>query len=292
MSATRRGTGTTVAVIAALLLASCTGGDPATRETPTPSDPATGSAVASTQPPSEPARATAPPAPETGACYNLDLDAATRPTSEEEPVSCRDRHTAQTFHVGRLQTVVDGHLLAVDSALAQRQVQRSCSREFVDHVGGSREDRALSRLRPVWFSPTLAESDEGASWFRCDVVALGRGSTLAPLPSPKRLRGALDRRGTRDEFGLCGTAAPGSADFERVICSRPHTWKALATISIAGERYPGVAAVRRAGDETCRDRVRRASGDAERFRYGWEWPTREQWESGQRFGYCWMPSRP
>ncbi|GAB2747994.1 septum formation family protein [Nocardioides pakistanensis] len=291
MSATRRGTGTTVAVVAALLLASCTGGDPASREKTTPSEPAT--VVATSTPPttSEPARATEPPAPKAGACYDLDFDAATQPTSEEGPVSCRDRHTAQTFHVGRLETVVDGHLLAVDSALAQRQVQRSCSREFVDHVGGSREERALSRLRPVWFSPTLAESDEGASWFRCDVVALGRGSTLAPLPAPKRLVGALDRRDARDEFGLCGTAAPGSAGFDRVICSRPHTWKALATIRIAGDRYPGVGAVRRAGDEACRDRVRRASGGAERFRYGWEWPTREQWESGQRYGYCWMPSR-
>lgn len=292
MSAARRGRGTAVAaVVAGLLLASCTGGDPASREPAAPSDlPATGAAAPSEQDAPAPVRATEPPSPKAGACYDLDFDAATQPTSEADPVSCRDRHTAQTFHVGRLETVVDGHLLAVDSALAQRQVQGSCSREFADHVGGSREDRALSRLRPVWFSPTLAESDEGATWYRCDVVALGRGSSLAPLPSPKRLRGALDPRNAQEEFGLCGTAAPGSARFDRVICSLPHTWEALATIRIPGARYPGVAAVRRAGDDTCRDRVRRASGNAERFRYGWEWPTREQWESGQRFGYCWLPS--
>ena len=25
------------------------------------------------------------------------------------------------------------------------------------------------------------------------------------------------------------------------------------------------------------------------FRFGWEWPTREQWRAGQRHGYCWAP---
>ena len=33
------------------------------------------------------------------------------------------------------------------------------------------------------------------------------------------------------------------AGFERVACARPHTWRAVSTVPIAGERYPGVAAV-------------------------------------------------
>ena len=231
-----------------------------------------------------------PAPPEVGACYDLGFDAATAPTSETDPVACRRSHTAQTFHVGRLRTVVDGHLLAVDSRLAQRQVARTCPQRLERYVGGDREARALSRLRAVWFSPTLAESDAGASWFRCDVVALAAEGELAQLPRPKRMLGILDRPGALDRVGLCGTAPPGTRGFERVICSRRHSWRAVSTIGIPGGRsYPGVARVRQAGGDRCRDLVREASGSPERFRYGWEWPTRSQWRSGQRFGYCWAP---
>jgi hypothetical protein len=205
-------------------------------------------------------------------------------------VRCNERHTAQTFFVGRLDTVVDGHLLAVDSRKAQRQLERTCPRKLDEYVGGTAQARALSRLQAVWFSPTLAESDKGASWFRCDVVALARPSTLAPLPPPRRLRGILDRPEALDEVGLCGTAAPGARGFERVICSRRHSWRTISTIDISADAdYPGVAAVRETGESTCRDQVQAASGSPEKFTYGWEWPTREQWRRGQRFGYCWAP---
>jgi len=300
-----------VALVLGLILAACSADGPGSDDAPTGDDRSattasstSGSNAARTQSPSgagsatpsgEAESPTASPAdgpvpPEVGACYDLGFDAATAPTSETDPVACRRSHTAQTFHVGRLRTVVDGHLLAVDSRLAQRQVARTCPKRLKRYVGGDRETRALSRLRAVWFSPTLAESDAGASWFRCDVVALAAEGELAPLPRPQRMRGVLDRPGALDRVGLCGTAAPGARGFERVICSRRHAWRAVSTIGIPGGRsYPGVARVRRAGGDRCRDLVREASGSPERFRYGWEWPTRAQWRNGQRFGYCWAP---
>ncbi len=229
----------------------------------------------------------APAPPRVGQCYALDFDEATAPTSGKPAVSCKKRHTTQTYYVGRLDTVVDGHLLAVDSRLAQRQISESCPRHLDSYVGGSASARELSRIKPVWFSPTIEQSDKGASWFRCDAVALDRAGTLASLPS--RLHHILDRSGGLDEVGLCGTAAPGAQGFERVICSRRHAWKALSTISISGDAYPGVEAVRSAGESDCRDQVSRASGSPERFSYGWEWPTQEQWQAGQHFGYCWAP---
>lgn len=286
---------TGAAVAAALVLASCTSTEDGQRSEAEPSaappsvtappTPASSQAPAPSRRPSLPPEA-APPAE--GACYRLGFDDATQPTSDREPVACDERHTARTYVVGRLDTVVDGHLLAVDSRVAQEQVQAACPRRLAAFVGGTPRDRRLSRLRPVWFSPTIEQSDLGASWFRCDVVALGRGSTLVPLPP--RPRGILDRPGGLDAVGLCGTAAPGAPGFERTICSRPHSWRALTTIDIDGpDRYPGHAQVRQAGEERCRELVRRASGDPERFRYGWEWPTREQWRDGQRYGYCWAP---
>jgi hypothetical protein len=277
-------------VTAAFVLTGCTSDQGSEQGVSAPPAPAASDQAASapvSQVPAQPA-ADRPKRPRVGACYNLDFASATRPTSDSRPVSCAKPHTAQTYYVGRLDTVVDGHLLAVDSRLAQRQVERACPRRLADHVGGSAETRALSRLQAVWFSPTIEESDEGASWFRCDVVALAAPGELAPLPP--NLKDILDRPGALDRVGLCANAAPGTRGFERVICSRPHAWRAVSTIDIPGGRlYPGVGAVREAGESTCRDRVRRASGSPERFTYGWEWPTRSQWRAGQHFGYCWAP---
>jgi hypothetical protein len=232
-----------------------------------------------------------PDAPAVGACYDLTYREATQPTSDAAPVRCSRPHTTQTIHVGRLDTVVDGHLLAVDSSRAQQQVTTTCPRRLARHLGGSSEERALSRLEVVWFSPTLDQSDEGATWFRCDVVLVGAREVLDPLPRPPRLQGVLDGgRAPEKKLGLCGTTAPGREGFERVVCSRRHSWRAVSTIELAGARaYPGRAAVRRDGAATCRDRVRRVIGSPARFTYGWEWPTRRQWRAGQRFGYCWTP---
>ncbi|HEU4514462.1 MAG TPA: septum formation family protein [Nocardioidaceae bacterium] len=286
----RRHVGAAAAVALAVLLSACTtdGDRPeAAPSPPTPATPTPGEATAEPSPEPVVLPAQARP-PRDGACYRIGFEEATAPTNDDDPVRCTGRHTARTFFVGRLDTVVDGHLLAVDSRVAQEQVAQACPRRLARFTGGTARERRLSRLEAVWFSPTLEQSDLGASWFRCDVVALGRGKSLAPLP--RGLRGVLDRPGALDRVGLCGTAEPGSRGFERVICSRPHAWQAVTTIDItAGPTYPGVGAVREAGEERCRDLVAETSGSPEEFRYGWEWPTRDQWRSGQRYGFCWAP---
>lgn len=280
------------AVVAAVVLAGCTSGTPDAEGPPSPS-PSDSSSGSPSSTPGETAAPTTLPAaarpPRRSACYELDYAEATSPTNTEKPVSCRGPHTSRTFYVGRLDTVVDGHLLAVDSAVAQQQVSETCPRRLASYVGGSAREQRLSRLEAVWFSPTLDQSDQGASWFRCDVVALSRAGRLADLPD-RQLQGLLSRPGALDEVGLCGTAEPGSPGFDRVICSGRHAWRAVTTIDMPGGRsYPGAASLRAAGEDTCRDYVRRASGSPEKFRYGWEWPTREQWRDGQHYGFCWAP---
>ena len=64
--------------------------------------------------------------------------------------------------------------------------------------------------------------------------------------------------------------------------------RAIATIQLSGgDDYPGEEAVRADGDSDCQDRVRELEGFALTFTYGWEWPTKEQWRTGQHYGYCW-----
>jgi hypothetical protein len=203
-------------------------------------------------------------------------------SNDDVPVPCARKHDAQTIHVG--------HLGPVNSDAAQKQMAHTCTRRLDGFVGGTASDRALSRFSVVWFTPTQQQSDAGAGWFRCDLIAFAAKEQLLDLPPAGALRGVLTRSDGLDTYGLCGTAAPGAKNFERVACVRPHSWRAIATLHLAGRAtYPGEAHVRRAGDQACQNKVRDAKGFSLKFQYGWEWPTKQQWNRGQHYGYCWAP---
>lgn len=235
-------------------------------------------------------RASAPPRPGNGACYRLTYDDAVAPSSEAEPVSCRERHNAQTFHVGSLDLVLAGRLLAVDSERARQQVGTVCGRRFARYVGGSAEDRRLTMLANAWFRATLEQSDAGQAWFRCDVIATAAPGRLAPLTG--RIQGVLDTAAGAGRWGRCATAKPGRTGAQHVVCSSPRArWRAVATVDVpagAKGRYPGERTAERAGN-ACEDRARSRAPDPLTFTWGYEWPTREQWRAGRRHGFCWMP---
>lgn len=242
--------------------------------------------------PSEPPRAEQPPRPKAGACYRLSYEQAIDPVVPRDAVPCRRAHTSRTFAVGDLPLVVDGHLIAVDSERARRVPARACPRRLGGFLGGDREDLRLSMFQAVWFTPTLEESDAGASWFRCDVVALAAGKGLAVLKG--RLEGVLDRPAGSRRYGMCGTAKPGTRTFERIACLREHSWRAVRVIplgGLAGEKggYHGTGAVRSEGQGPCERTGRQEAGDPLDFQWGYEWPSREEWRSGTTWGYCWVP---
>jgi hypothetical protein len=242
----------------------------------------------SASPSAAPRTATAVPPPANDACYDLSYDEAVAPTVTAEPVDCRRRHTAATFAVGRLDTVVHGHLLAVDSDRVRAQVADTCPTQLASFVGGTLADRRLSMLRAVWFTPTVEESDAGASWYRCDVVALARDAELAPLTG--RLAGVLGTPEGADRYGMCGTAQPGTEGFDRVVCSREHSWRAVEVVPFADGPYPGAERVRAAGETPCEDAGAAAAGDSLDYQWGYEWPSAAQWADGQHYGRCWVPN--
>jgi hypothetical protein len=232
--------------------------------------------------------APAPPAdPEVGACYQLPFETAVAPTSESKPVDCRKTHTSETVAVGAIDALVDGHLLAVDSDHVQAQVATACPEALTTYVGGSLEQLRLSMIRPVWFTPTVEESDAGADWYRCDAVVLAGTSTLAELTTG--LKGVLGKAKGRDRYAMCGTAAPDAKDFERVLCSAKHSWRAIDVVVFKQGAYPGEKLVRAAGRTKCEDAAADVAEDPLTFEWGYEWPTKEQWDMGQKFGRCWAP---
>ncbi|KQZ66478.1 septum formation family protein [Nocardioides sp. Root151] len=262
------------------LLAGCSdGSDKSADPDPTPS--------ASTTPP---APAKPAPRPKPGTCHSLSYDAAVAPTFDAKTVSCKAKHTAETFFVGTLDTVVDGHLVTVDSDRVQQQVSSACPRELAGFLGGSAEDLRLSMLSTVWFSPTVEQSDEGQDWFRCEVIAIGGPEELLLLDGPTQ--GVLGTDAGRATYGMCGTAKPGATDFERVACARSHSWRAVGTVDVRpakGGAYPGAEAARDAGQSTCEDTVRDLADDPLKFTWGYEWPNKKQWSAGQHYGFCWAP---
>lgn len=226
-------------------------------------------------------------APPVHACYNLDVAAGLELSNGAPRVSCRKRHTSVTVAVGRIKRTSKGKPLPINSAKAQGQIARTCKAKVDTHVGGSTETRRLSRIQAVWFSPTSAQIETGARWFRCDLVIAGDHTHFAALP--KKTRGLLSATKSLNKYGTCGTAAPGADTFRRVACSAKHTWRARASITLAaGSKYLAKGAAKKA-DSRCRDIEARRAVTATHLRWSFEWPTKAQWIGGQRHGLCWTP---
>ena len=262
-------------LLALLTLSGCSGSG---GERPsTTQDGATGATV--TSPP--------PRAPRVGACYRLDVRSALRATSSRAAVPCAGRHTAVTVAVGNVQPVVDGHLLALGSTSIQRQIADRCRRAVDAHVGGSVQQQRLSRVQAVWFNPTAAQVDSGALWYRCDLVISGGTRTFANLP--RKTSRLLQASGALHRWGTCGTTAPSSKRFQRVLCSARHTWRARSTVTLPTRTtYLSRSAAQRA-DARCKKVAASLSPKSTKLRWAFEWPTRAQWYAGQRYGFCWTP---
>lgn len=265
-----------VALAATLVLAGCTSTADAPVDEPAP---------ASSTPTPEPTATTPPdpgPTPVLGECHALTFRQALAVVGRTAPVPCRKRHTAQTYFVGTLDlTTGAGFTRRVDSRAAQRQMRTACTRRLPRHLGRTPRELRLSMVRAVWFTPSPARAEAGADWFRCDVVAVASPRELLRLPRRTKGWGAP---------AMCATAAPGTRGFDRVACSRQHSWKAVATVDIPGGRLPGAAAIAERMDPACRDVAAGSADDPLDFTWSQESPTREQWDAGQRYGICWVPA--
>ena len=152
--------------------------------------------------------------------------------------------------------MANGHLLAVDSDAVRTQVAKRCPAQLAAYVGATEEQLRLSLLRPVWFTPTIEQSDAGAAWYRCDVIAVPGDKKIAKIDND--ISGALEKPAGRAEFAMCGTAQPGTAAFSRVLCREDHSWKAISVLDLSEEVGQGGRLPRRGRGQGRRpDRLRR-----------------------------------
>ena len=231
-----------------------------------------------------------PPAPKVGDCYDLTYKESLKGTSTVDPVPCKKKHTSVTFYVGKFDPIVDGHLLAVDSDEVQAQIGKACPSKVGDWVGGSLDARRLSRFKATWFSPTLAASESGADWFRCDLVAKRGDQSFETITGTE---GVLDDPAALDTYGTCSTTDPGDGTktFETVACAEPHSWRAVSVVDIDKDAgYLGPLAQNLA-DEACKAAAQQRASDPLKLKWAFQWPSKEAFDAGQRYGLCWVPDK-
>jgi hypothetical protein len=274
--------GVLVTVAAAALLSACAGGGAGSAPKSQPESPRTPVPSSPTATPTHVVKPPPPPPPPLHACYRMSFGAALAPTNRNKPVPCSQSHTAVTFFVGRYPRT-----MPVDGKRLHRLVSTVCPRRFAAFVGGGPENRRLSLLRTIWFTPTVSQSAAGAHWFRCEAISIRDTTSLLRLKVP--VAGALDRSDGRTYYGLCGNAEPGTRGFGQRACGIAHSWRALRTVPFRPGPYPGVATVRSAGRTTCQDAARSVASNPLDYKWSYQWPSLAQWRDGQTYGLCWAP---
>jgi Septum formation len=285
----RRGTLLTsfAAVVAALLLltACSTGSAETTAKSPSGGkDRTTESSKSPTK--STPTHNPAPP-PKAGTCRELTFGAIGRYSNQAPTVDCGTSHTALTFAVEQLPEDVAFEGVDIGNDAVQEKASLLCRAEFAKYIGGSAATRALSRLSVTYFVPTQQDFDAGSRWVRCDVIALQSARILAALP--ETVEGFNDTDGALDDYGVCSRGEPGTTDALLVMCDQDHDYRALTALRLGADDadYPGEKAVGEDGQSRCDDYISDTLGLGGGYTYAWTYPSLDDWDAGQRFGFCW-----
>lgn len=223
-------------------------------------------------------------APELGACRVLTPEDVAQPSNATRTVPCSESHTAQTYAVGQLpEKFADA---AHDDPELGAYAYRTCSTRFQKFVGGDESLVMRSIVSWAWFRPSEEAWEQGARWYRCDIVGGGDHSE-SYVELPEQARGLLQGR-VDDRWLVCadGATVSGSA---RVPCSEPHTWRAVTTIKLGEpeDPYPGDRLVEVKTRDFCDQSVGATLGYPVRYDFAYTWFHEAEWEAGNRRSICW-----
>ena len=223
--------------------------------------------------------------PDLGACRALVPQDITRPTNDTLPVDCEQPHTAETFLVGRFSGALAGD--EIDDKALGAFTYTACQQAFMTFLGGDESLVKRSTLTWAWFRPSERGWEEGARWFRCDVIGGGEQSkAFVNLPTTAKdvLTGRPD-----DRWLTCaqGRTVAGSV---KVPCSEPHDWRAISTVVLgkAEDPYPGDRAVEVKTRQFCSDQVAAyLNYPVVDYDFGFTWFHEGEWNAGNRRSVCW-----
>lgn len=224
-------------------------------------------------------------APENGLCRMLGAADIREPVNDTAPVDCAEPHTAETFLVGTFTGKAAA--ATIDDTALGAYVYDTCQTRFMEFLGATESLAMRSTVTWAWFRPSEKGWEEGARWFRCDVIGGGEQSqAFVPLPETAEglLLGMPD-----DRWMVCATGASVSGS-TKVPCSEPHDWRAISTVVLgkAKDPYPGDREVEVKTRDFCSDQVGAyLNYPVTDYDFGFTWFHEGEWEAGNRRSICW-----
>lgn len=222
-------------------------------------------------------------APELGACRDLTVDDLAQASNATRTVDCAERHTAMTYAVGSLPEELD------DADYESEEVGAfafaTCSKKFVKLLGVDESLAMRTVLSWAWFRPSQEAWDDGARWYRCDVVG-GGSQTEELIDLPIDVKGLMKR--PDDDWLVCAAGATVDGAV-KLPCSQAHDWRAVSTIKLGEttDPYPGDAAAEATTKDYCSQSVGAWLGYPVDYDYGYTWFHEAEWNAGNRRSVCW-----
>lgn len=222
--------------------------------------------------------------PELGACRVLAPEDVARASNATRTVACSERHTAQTYAVGELPE--DLQDLAYDDDALGGFAYDTCSAAFQKFLGADESLVMRTVVSWAWFRPSEKAWEDGARWYRCDVVGGGEQSEEY-VALPETAEGLLTGRPS-DRWMVC-VAGPSVSGSLKIPCSQPHDWRAVTTIKLgeADDPYPGDRVVEVTTRDFCSDSVGAWLNYPVDYDFGYTWFHEAEWQAGNRRSVCW-----
>ena len=124
-------------------------------------------------------------APELGACRVLTPEDVELPSNATKTVDCDEPHTAETFASATCRR--SSHDADYDAEELGAFAYQTCSARFQAFLGADESLVMRTVVSWAWFRPSEKAWDEGARWYRCDVVGGGEQSKwYVDLPTTPR----------------------------------------------------------------------------------------------------------
>ena len=222
--------------------------------------------------------------PRLGACRVLAPEDIAEPADDSPTVDCSAEHTAETFAVGTFPPRVARDAAHDDPRLGA-YVYETCAESFEKFLGGDESAVMRSMLTWAWFRPSEEAWEQGARWYRCDVVA-GTEESERLRALPDTAEGLLQP--PDDAWMMCanGETVAGS---EKVPCSQPHEWRAVTTIKVGrdDDEYPGDRLVEVRSRDFCSDSVGAWLNYPVDYEFGYTYFREADWKAGNRRSICW-----
>lgn len=221
--------------------------------------------------------------PKLGACYRLSPEDTDAKANASEPVACSSPHTAETFAIG---TLPDSTGDDYDSPKHGRWIFPTCEKAFEKFLSVDESLALRVQLSWAWFRPSERGWDNGARWYRCDLVGGPADATsYADLPTTGK---GLFRARPPEQWLKCAQG-PTVLQSKKVPCSEKHDWRAVTTIKLGapGDRYPGDRLVQVRSRDYCSDSVGAWMNYPVDYEFGYTWFHEAEWQASNRRSVCW-----